>query len=75
MTVRLEESWKGTKKKLKAYHLIWLAGPLLDGDYRMPAALRMQAPELVRGHFLEPFIAVKLIKDWPMFDPGLLCWK
>ncbi len=41
----------------------------------MPAALQMQAPELVRGHFYEPSIAVKSIKGWPMFDPGLLRWK
>jgi len=55
-------------------HLIWLAGPWLDGEYKMPAALRMQAPELVRGHFFEPSIAVNH-KERPLFDPGLCSWK
>jgi len=58
------------KHPSKHSHLIWLAGPWLDGAYQMPAALQMQAPELVCGHFFEPAIAVDS-QRCPLFDPGL----
>jgi len=57
-------------------HLMWLAGPYLDGNYRMPAALRMQAPKLVRDHFFEPAIAAADDSQGrPILDPGLCYWK
>jgi len=62
-----------SKRLSRDSHLIWLAGPWLDGAYKMPAALQMQAPELVRGHFFEPAIAVNS-GNCPLFDPGLCAW-
>jgi len=55
-------------------HLVWLAGPYLDGVYQMPAAMRMQAHELVHDHFFETCIAVDL-KGRPIFDPQFGSWK
>jgi len=64
----------GKKGITNENHLFWLAGMLLDGNYLMPVNLRMQAPELVCGHFFEPSIPVDEKGD-PIFNPELSPWQ
>ncbi len=74
---KLEASKNRSKEEYLIWrnnHLVWLAGPFLDGVYKMPGAVRMQAHELVHGHFFEPCIAVDL-EDQPLFIPWICGWK
>jgi len=50
-------------------HVIWLAGPWLDGEQKMPSFSRMQAPELVRDHFFEPSMACYSKTKNPVLGP------
>jgi len=54
--------------------LFWLAGMLLDGNYRMSVPPRMRAPDLIRGHFFEPSITADMKGD-PIFNLKLSYWQ
>jgi len=63
--------WELQKRKRlsREKHVLWLAGPWLDGDQRMSSSFRIQASELVRDHFFEPAMARYTHSRKPILGP------